>query len=239
MNTFLFDLDGTLLPLDDKLFLKTYFDEMHKEFEDIIEKEQLVKLIWTATDVMRCSQDNRTNMKTFMDKFKELVSELGNDLSEYITRFDKFYDNGFMKVKKSASQNEYVIKSIELLKDKGYTVVVATNPLFPMKAVHHRIKWAGLNPEDFYYITSYENSHSCKPYISYYEEILEFINKQPQDCIMVGNDVQEDLVASELGIKTFLIEDYIINRNEAEICCNYKGSYKDLYNYIEKLPSIK
>lgn len=238
MNTFLFDLDGTLLPIDNESFIKIYFDEMNRSFEDIIEIKKLTKLVWTATEFMRCDHDDKYNVEAFTDKFHELIEETEYDISEYTTRFDDFYDNGFMKLKEAVSQNEYAIKSIELLKEKGYMVVLATNPLFPMKAVHHRIDWAGLNKEDFHYITSNENSHFCKPYIDYYKEILQVINKQPEDCIMVGNDVQEDLVASKLGIKTFLIEDYIINRNEEEICCDYKGSYKELYDYIEQLPFV-
>lgn len=235
MNTFLFDLDGTLLPLQEKLFIKTYFDEMHKAFEDMIEKEKFINLVWTATGVMRDNQENKTNMEIFMDKFKELI---GDDISEYMIRFEDFYDNGFLKVKHSVSRNEYAIKSIGLLKEKGYTVVLATNPLFPMKAVHHRINWAGLEPTDFEHITSYENSHYCKPFINYYKEVLSFVNKKPEECIMVGNDVQEDLVAGDLGLKTFLIEDHMINRDEVDIICTYRGSYEDLYKYIESLPYI-
>lgn len=235
MNTVLFDLDGTLLPLDDKVFVKTYFDEMHKNFEDLIEKETFVKYVWVATGVMRDNQEEKTNMETFMSKFRELV---GDDIDEYKRRFDDFYDNGFLKVEKSASRNDYAIKAVHLLKEKGYTVVLATNPMFPLKAVHHRIHWAGLKPADFQHITSYEHCSYCKPYINFYKEVLSSIDKKPEECIMVGNDVQEDLIAGELGMKTFLVEDHIINRDEGEINSTYRGKYEDLYKYVESLPSL-
>lgn len=235
MNTFLFDLDGTLLPLEEQRFVKTYFDEMHKVFDDLIDKEMFVKYVWTATDVMRRNKDKKTNMEIFMNKFEELV---GEDINEYKNRFDDFYDNGFQEIGKAVDKNTYSEKLIDILKKKGYTVVLATNPLFPIKAINHRIKWAGLKESDFNYITSYENSHYCKPCIKYYKEILEYINKKPEECIMVGNDVKEDLVAGELGMKTFLLEDYLINREELEIDCTYRGKYEDLYKYVDSLPSI-
>ncbi|WP_304942737.1 HAD family hydrolase [Vallitalea guaymasensis] len=235
MNTFLFDLDGTLLPLEEQKFVKTYFDEMHKVFEDIIEKEIFVKYVWTATDFMRKNEEHKTNMEIFMNKFEELV---GDEIDEYKNRFDDFYDRGFLEVEKAVSKNDYSVKCINMLRNKGYTVVLATNPLFPLKAIHHRINWAGLKETDFHHITSYETSHFCKPCVNYYEEILSCINKKPEECIMVGNDVQEDLVAGELGLETFLLENHIINRDEADINCTYRGKYEDLYRFVENLPAI-
>jgi hypothetical protein len=55
---------------------------------------------------------------------------------------------------------------------------------------------------------------------------------------MVGNDVQEDLIAGKIGIKTFLIKDYMIHRTEEEIISDYIGSYEDFYKFVEELPSL-
>lgn len=49
---------------------------------------------------------------------------------------------------------------------------------------------------------------------------------------MVGNDVEEDLIAFKLGMKTFLIEDYMINRNSKDIIVTQRGSYQDLYEFV-------
>ena len=48
-DTILFDLDGTLLPLDIEMFTKIYFNEMGQLFKDMIDPKMLVKHIWTAT----------------------------------------------------------------------------------------------------------------------------------------------------------------------------------------------
>ena len=235
MNTILFDLDGTVLPLDINLFMKIYFDEMAIAFDDMIDKEQLINSIWTATSEMVKNIENKTNEEVFMNKFSDLVS---GDIEAYKQRFDEFYDFGFMKARESVKENLWIEKSIKLLKEKGYQLVLATNPLFPMKAIHHRIKWAGFEPSDFSYIASYENNHFCKPQIKFYEEVLSDIGKQPSECIMVGNDVQEDLVAGKLGIKTYLIKDHILNRNDENIECTYEGNYEDFYRFAVSLPEL-
>lgn len=236
MNTILFDLDGTLLPLDEQKFIDTYFGELYHAFMDKMDQKTFVGYIWTATGYMRDNNDsNKTNMELFMDKFEQFV---GSELEEYKERFEAFYDTGFMKVEEAVSKNKHAIDTVNLLKEKGYTVVLATNPLFPLKAIHHRVRWAGLNPDDFEHITAYENSHYCKPHLVYYEEVLDRIGKEPHECMMIGNDVQEDLIAGKLGLKTFLVENHIINRDDATIDCDQRGNYEDLYQYALELPPI-
>ena len=43
-------------------------------------------------------------------------------------------------------------------------------------------------------------------YYKHYKELLKNINKIPSECLMIGNDKVNDMVAGQLGIKTFLIE---------------------------------
>ncbi|WHH59375.1 HAD family hydrolase [Petroclostridium sp. X23] len=229
INTFLFDLDGTLLPLDMDRFMKLYFDELGKCFSDMISPEVLYKYIWESTEAMVTNTDYRTNEEVFMDKFSSLID--GN-IETYQSRFDAFYDHEFLNVKASVQSMPLIKECISILKEKSYELVVATNPLFPKKAILHRIVWAGLDPKDFTYITSYENNHYCKPQIKYYEEILNEIKKSPEQCIMVGNDVQEDLIASKLGVKTYLITDNMIHRSKNDFITDYKGTYQEFYDYV-------
>jgi len=235
-DTFLFDLDGTLLPIDMDEFAKIYFEEMGKFFHDMIEPQQLTKYIWTATKAMVNNIENKSNEEVFMDKFQTLID---GDLEAYKKRFDSFYDEGFLKVKEAVADVPVMRESIKILKEKGFNLVIATNPIFPLKSIHHRIRWAGFDPNDFSYITSYENNHYCKPQIQFYEEVLEDIGKKPNQCIMVGNDVQEDLIAAQLGMDTYLIEDYMLHRTDDEIKSTYRGSYHDFYNFVMNLDPVK
>lgn len=233
MNTILFDLDGTLLPIDNTLFEKIYFDELIKVFSDIMTPDEVAKNIWGSTKVMVMNLEDRTNETVFME---DLGKRINYDLSKLKDRFDKFYDTSFFKVKDAVKDIEFMKDSVKILKEKGYELVVATNPLFPLKAIHHRIRWAGFEPEEFLYVSSFEKNHYCKPQLKYYEEILNHISKSPEDCLMVGNDVQEDLVSKKLGLKTYLITDNLLHRTTDEIITDHMGEYKDFYEFAKSLP---
>lgn len=235
ITTIIFDLDGTLLPLDMDKFMKIYFEEMGAHFAHIVNPKELVHNIWASTEVMLKNVEDRANEDIFMEDFSKRIT---GDINIYKKEFDSFYDKGFLKVKESTFESEVMRDSIGLLKEKGYNLVVATNPMFPLKAILHRIKWAGFEPEDFIYISSYERNHYCKPQVKFYEEILRDINKSSTECLMVGNDVQEDLVAGKLGVKTFLINDHIINRDVNPIDSDYQGNYEDFYRFTKELPYL-
>ncbi|PKM93668.1 MAG: HAD family hydrolase [Firmicutes bacterium HGW-Firmicutes-1] len=235
MNTILLDLDGTVLPLDMDLFMTIYFAEMEKVFSDLPDHEMVVKNVWAATGAAVKSTEKITNEEAFMNAYGQLIV---GDLDEHKRRFEAFYDEGFLKTKKSVIENQWMQKSIILLKEKGYNLVLATNPIFPMKAIHHRIRWAGFEPSDFSYISSFEKNHYCKPQIKYYEEVLSAIGKKPEECMMVGNDVQEDMIVHKLGVKTFLIDEHILHRTDEPIQVDYQGNYEDFYIFVEKLPKL-
>lgn len=230
INTFLFDLDGTLLPIDMKGFIKIYFGEMAKKLKDYIPPEKTPEYVWEATKYMVKNTDPEiSNQEAFQAHFNKISNQ---KFQELLPILDDFYLNEFLKAKEACSTEPLIREIVDILKKKGYTIAAATNPLFPRRAMLHRIEWAGLKGEEFRLITSYENMHTCKPNVQYYQEILDIIGKRPEECIMIGNDVQEDLVAGELGITTFLLEDQMIHRNDTLPKCDYKGSYKDLKDLI-------
>jgi FMN phosphatase YigB (HAD superfamily) len=235
MNTILFDLDGTLLPMNTDAFAKAYFNEIGSYFSDLIDGRELLGHILGSTKAMVTNTEFKTNEEVFMEDFR---ARIGDDIDLYKERFNTFYDTGFLNLKSSIFQSPLMIKAVNSIKEKGYNMVVATNPQFPLKAILHRIEWAGLEPEDFIYISSYEKNHYCKPQIKFYEEILKDIGKTPEECLMVGNDVEEDLIAGKLGIKTYLIEDNVQNSSKKEIVCDFKGSYEDFLKFAEELPFV-
>lgn len=235
INTFLFDLDGTLLSMDMKLFEKLYFSSISEKLSDLIEPKELINNIWASTNAMIQNLEYKTNEEVFMGDFQKRIE---GDLEIYKERFNRYYDTDFIKTRAAVLENKLIIKSVKILKEKGYKTVVATNPIFPMKAIEQRIRWAGFEPDDFEYISNYENNHYCKPQLQFYDEILRDINKDASECIMVGNDVQEDLVAGKMGIKTFLIKNHLIHRTREEINPDYIGSYEDFYKFVEGIITL-
>ncbi len=235
-NTILFDLDGTLLPMDFDKFMKIYFYQMGQHFKDDVDPDMMPKFIWAATKKMIATNNHQTNEEIFMDDFQTYVP---NNIQYYIEKFNEFYDTLFNEVKASTYVSNDILNSIEVLKSKGYDLVIATNPLFPIKANYHRIKWAGLDKDDFLHITSFEKNKHCKPFPHFYQEVLQKINKKPEDCIMVGNDVEEDLAAKTVGIDTYLITDCIVNSKNLKNTADYTGTYQDFYRFCEELPNVK
>lgn len=236
INTILFDLDGTLLPMDMERFLFEYFISLGKHLEDYIDPKQLPEIMIEATAIMISNKELETNEAVFMDVFTRMV---GGDPMFFLEKFHEFYDTTFEEVKRATWKNQDIIKSIEVLKDKGYNLVVATNPVFPMKANLHRIRWAGFEPSDFGYITSLERNHFCKPNLEFYQEVLQQLDKFPDECLMVGNDIFEDGVARHLGIKTYLITDCLVASKEEEpVEPNYLGTYSDFLEFVKRLENI-
>lgn len=238
MNTFIFDLDGTLLPMpDQELFLNTYFKALSIKFMPLgYDPKELTKAVWIGTKAMIENDGTMTNEQRFWSVFCSVMGEAARELEE---RFDEFYRNEFAEAKAATSSHPLAPECIRLLKEKGYSLILATNPLFPRVATHIRLGWAGLKPSDFERITTYENSSYCKPNLEYYKEILRLCAKQPSDCIMVGNDVREDMCAAKLGMDTYLLKDCLICPEGEDISGMKQGSFEELLTFIQELPVLK
>lgn len=237
MDTFLFDLDGTLLPMDQDNFIDIYFKGVAQKLIPYgQEPKALIAMIWEGTMAMINNDGTMYNSERF---WNTAGSMLGNNILEYERVFNDYYKNEFQKVIEATTPTPLAKKCIRTLRDKGYRTVLATNPLFPQIATYSRIQWAGLKPEDFDYVTTYENSSYCKPNVKYYEEILNTLKLAPDQCIMIGNDVSDDMVAETIGIDTFLVTDCLINKANKDIDKYKKGSLDDLLDYIRKLPNLK
>lgn len=235
LNTILFDLDGTLLPIDAKAFEKIYFGGLSSRFTDMYPPEAFIKLIWDATIAMVKDTTHRTNEVVFMEALGSVVNE---KLTEMQRRFELFYQSDFDLLKTAVIESAEVKEAVVLLKEKGYTLVIATNPMFPRIAIEKRISWTGLDRKDFAYVTSFEDNHYCKPQVQFFEEILKDIHKDASECLMVGNDAQEDMAAKSAGIETYLITTHLIHRQDRELKADHKGSYADFLLYVQSLPTL-
>lgn len=226
----LFDLDGTLLPMDQDVFVKAYFKGLATRLAPLgYEPEQLVKGIWTGTEAMVCNKGSKTNEEIFWETFAKVY---GPKVLEDEPYFDEYYRTEFQKVKEVCGFAPQAAEIVHGLQEKSVRVVLATNPIFPAVATQSRIRWAGLTPEDFEFYTTYENSRFCKPNLNYYKEIVERLGVSAEECLMVGNDVGEDMVAEKLGMKVFLLTDCLINKEQADIDAYPHGGFEELKRYF-------
>ena len=93
----------------------------------------------------------------------------------------------------------------------------------------------GFEPSDFEIVTTYEDYSFAKPNLGYYKEVTKILGVEPEECVMVGNDVLEDMISSELGVKTFLLTDCIINRKNLDYSKHEQGDFLKLIEFIKNL----
>lgn len=233
IKTVLFDLDGTLLPMEQEKFVKSYFGSLAKKLAPYgFEPEKLIESIWAGMKAMVTNNTDKNNEARWWETFDAYFGELSLKHRDVLA---DYYAKDFDNVRYSCGHNPAAAALVRELKARGYRVVLATNPVFPATATEQRAGWAGLDINDFELITTYENSTRCKPNPEYYTEILDKIGAKAEECMMVGNDVAEDMVAEALGMKVFLLTDNLLNKKELDISVYRKGSFGELLEYINEL----
>ncbi|MDY2612565.1 MAG: HAD family hydrolase [Lachnospiraceae bacterium] len=230
INTILFDLDGTLLPMDQEKFVNVYFKMLAAKLVPYgYEPQQLINAILAGIEAMIKNDGSQLNEDAFWKRFVDIY---GDKVLADKPVFEDFYKNEFQDARSFCGFNPKAAETVRLLKDKGYRVVLATNPLFPSIATESRIRWAGLEPSEFDLYTTYENTSYCKPNLDYYRDILKRINCRPEECLMVGNDVGEDMVVEALGMQAFLLTDCLINTQKKDITAYPHGSFEQLLSIL-------
>ena len=235
-NTILFDLDGTMVPFMQDDFVKAYFGALVKRVAPMgYDGEKIIKALWKGTGAMLKNDGQFTNRQVFWESF---ASDLGYGVLSLESILEDFYRNEFNAV--SATLKETVDRSglIRALREKGYTLVLATNPIFPAVAVEARLKWVGLRPEDFDYVTTYENSRASKPNPAYYQEILARIDRKAEQCLMVGNNPSDDGSAEKAGITAWLVTDYLENADNLPINGFPCYTFPELEKALLDLPAV-
>lgn len=229
IKAILFDLDGTLLPIDTDGFIRAYLQDLSNYVAEYYDPKLFTREIMDSIGKVISSTDaTTTNQQLFEHDFFGKF-ENADVLRPIIQRY---YDEEFQKLERYVASHGFIPELIQAAKEKGFRLTVATNPLFPRSAIVQRVKWAGANPEDFEIITSYEISHFAKPQPGYYKEILEWLGLEPNECLMVGNDAQEDLMAQKLGMKTYLVTDFLIDRGEPLFTPDGKGTLREFYHEL-------
>lgn len=229
----LFDLDGTLLPMDQDVFVKAYFSRLAARLAPHgYDPKKLIDVIWGGTAAMVKNDGSVTNEQVFWDFF---ATVFGEDARKDEPIFEEYYHTDFQQVQGACGFDPRAAQAVAELKTMGFTLALATNPIFPAIATESRMRWAGLDKGDFALYTTYENSRHCKPNPDYYRDILEQLGAKEEECLMVGNDVGEDMIAETLGMKVFLLTDCLINKHGKDISHYPQGSFGELMEFVRTL----
>lgn len=230
----LFDLDGTLLRVD--------MDDFKSEFFQALGESRIVKKLGengmenslSAYRAMHYGDGSKANEEIFTSTLEE---KSGFKREYFLPELDEFFSVDFDRVETAVREkNRFLIESVKLLSEKGYNLILATAPVFPRKAILKRLGWSGVDGKYFSYITTCENSRYYKYDARYYIEIAEKCGLNPEECIMVGNSVKEDLVAAKAGMECFYIRDFGIGNFKDDMC--QSGSAEDFYNFVKRMAKI-
>ncbi|MFX0043159.1 MAG: HAD family hydrolase [Candidatus Hodarchaeota archaeon] len=232
IKAILFDLDGTLLEINLELFVSNYLKLLAQSVAHVIPPKKFIAKILKASKAVEENNGRKTNIETYSNAFFPLEGHSREEIEPF---FDEFYVKDFPNLQQYARRKPGARTVVQTAFDKGYDVVIATNPLLPLTAIEQRLEWAGVPVEDFPYrlITTIENSRATKSLtnLHYYEQILKTIGYAAESCLMVGNE-NKDMIAGQLGMKTFLI----LNSNEEShqdmLVPTYKGELIDLLDLL-------
>lgn len=230
IDTVLFDLDGTLLPMKQQEFMQVYFSLLGKKCAAFgYAPEEIQAAVWNGTKAMVQNDGTQSNEQRFWQSFAQ---QMGEEVLKLKPELEQFYSREFHGAKVATRENPVAVKLLRELKAKGFTLVLATNPLFPLRAIHARLSWIGVPLEVFDLVTTYEDSHFCKPNTEYYTEILQKIHKYPDKCLMVGNDVKEDGCVRKLGMEFYLVNDEVLNADGEDMAGMQSGSFDDMCYWL-------
>jgi FMN phosphatase YigB (HAD superfamily) len=208
LKALLLDLDDTLIDNSMDTFIPAYFGALESFVAGTVEPGLFIQELLTATRAMdRNDGTGVSNEEVFASHF---YSALGVDREELEPLLSRFYAEAFPQLEPLTSPRPAAPKIVEWAKSRGLQVVIATNPLFPQTAIEQRMAWGRVGVDRFEYelVTCYENSHATKSSPAYFSKIVEFLDRKPDVCLMVGDNWGWDVVcAGEAGLPSYWIAD--------------------------------
>lgn len=234
ITTVLFDLDGTLIRMDQDEFIRLYFVSILNRIGPLGYDVKVIKEALEGAVVATLKNDGKLSNE---DRFWVVFDEISGGLSQSVrAEIESYYANEFGSVIEATCEAyDRVGEVLTRVKKKGLRSILATNPLFPMVATHARIRLGGMTPEDFEYITAYENSSYCKPNPAYFTELLTKLGISPEECVMIGNDTRDDFSAHALGIPVFILTECMINAGGVDLDDYPHGGFDELLAFIDSL----
>lgn len=228
--TLLLDLDDTLLDTNLPAFIPAYFQALAKNLSPHIAPDLMTHALVLGTNQMNKSEDFSNTLSDVFDA--SFYPQLNISRSELAPAIENFYENIFPTLQGLTTQRPDAKPLVDWAFSKGYRLVVATDPLLPRKATHHRLRWAGFDPEQFEIVTTYEDFHFSKTHAAYYAEVLGRLGWGDGPVVMVGNDMERDIIpAKRLGLATFHVDDEPGSKSGPE--ADAHGSLPDLRRWLE------
>ena len=203
--TLLFDLDDTLLDTHLEAFMPAYFQALSEHLAGHVAPEAMLPALLGGVNLMSESEDPTRTLQEIFDG--DFYDRLGIAKEDLVQTLEDFYDEVFPLLRHHTRPRPDAVELIDWAFSCGHRIAIATDPLLPRKATRHRLRWAGFDPDRFELVTTFEDFHFSKTHPAYYAEVLGRLGWPEGPALMVGNDLDRDIVpASRLGLRTFLVD---------------------------------
>ena len=200
LKAVLFDLDNTLILFEEVSFLNGYYPVLAARFDGIFPDGQFAERLMRAAGALRANDGSKINRELFLGAF---CYGLNISKDEIWSRFEQFFSLDFNMFRERVTAAPGAQAAFSHVKGRGLKIVVATNPIWPLVVQKKRLAWAGLGDIDVDLITHIDNMSYCKPQLGYFLQICRLIGVRPEECLMVGDDPANDMVAARTGMKTY------------------------------------
>ena len=200
--TLLLDLDDTLLDANSEVFLPAYYSALADHFCDAVPPDVMLAALRSGVQRMMLNRDSSRTLQQVFEA--EFYPRLGDDAHVLRAGIADFYRDVFPGLGSTTRRRPGARELMDWAQSVGHQVALATDPVFPMVATRERVRWAGLDPERFDIISSFETFHFTKTHPAYFAEVLGRMGWPDRPALMAGNDVERDLLpATRLGLATF------------------------------------
>ena len=228
----LFDLDGTLVQVEMTRFIPAYVTGVGRHFLDRVPLPKFAQVALQAVySLVHFEDGSRSNEERFLGALERNL-DIPPDL--YRERLADFCKDGLGELAPLVGTVPEARSLVDICLERDLPVVIATNPVFSRSVINARLGWGGLNDYEFAGVTTLENSRFCKPSPRYFLDLADSLGVAPSQCLMVGNDTGHDLAASRVGMPTFLVETWTVDREESFIP-DYRGSHEELLQFLQQV----
>jgi FMN phosphatase YigB (HAD superfamily) len=231
--TLLLDLDDTLLETNMEIFIPAYFKALSNALTGKVPPRVMIPALTAGTKAMMVNLDPGLTLREVFDA--HFYPQLGLDRLTLQPAIDDFYDEIFPTLGVLTKPIPEAVRLMDWAFEMGHRVVIATNPFFPLKAVQHRLRWAGLAPEKYPYslVTSYETFHFTKETVAYYPEVLAQLGWPEDPVVMVGDDIDREVKPTKAaGFPVFWVRKR--NQESAEPDGVAQGTLDSLRGWLER-----
>ncbi len=229
----LFDLDGTLLRAQMTEFIPRYVQALANYCAARVKPKKFEKAMLAAIrGLIHEEGDGVLTNEERVFAFMESKLALSRDILRESLRY--FAGNGLERLRDLIQPVPLAQLIVAECRAKKVPLVLATNPVFPAFMIRARMRWGGLDENAFVHVTSYENSFYCKPQAGYFRDIARRLDVPAEKCLMVGNDLSHDLAAVNVGMKAYLVDTWLVEREGPRWPCEARGNHSDLRAFLAR-----